>query len=153
MNEETIETNENIEGVQTEEKPKGERMFTSEEVNSIVRERLKRVKAKAADDGSEARTKELDEREATLTAREKRLSCREYLRDNGLSDDLLDVFSADDAEVFIEKVNKARDLLGGSSYPIVDDGGELHNTPDADNILDVFLNTPAHKPKEYNPFR
>ena len=50
----------------------GERMFTQDDVNRIVSERLARERQKTEPSA-------IDEREAQLKARESRLDCREYL--------------------------------------------------------------------------
>ena len=50
----------------------GGRMFTQEEVNRIVSDRLARERAKAE-------PSPLDEREAAIKARESALDCKEYL--------------------------------------------------------------------------
>lgn len=72
----------------------GGKMFTQDEVNRIVSERLTREREK------QAQQPEADEREQALKAREARLDCREYLASNSLPADLLDVLDCSDAEKF-----------------------------------------------------
>lgn len=69
----------------------GEKMFTQEEVNRIVSERLAREKTKQITP---------DEREQALNAREARLTCREYLAEVGENAVLLDVLDTNDPEKF-----------------------------------------------------
>lgn len=57
----------------------GERLFTQEELNRIVGDRLARAK----------RETDTDEREAALKAREARLDCREFLSDKKYPAELL----------------------------------------------------------------
>ena len=77
-----------------------EKMFTPDDVNRIVSERLARERTKAEPTA-------IDERESQLKARESRLDCRDYLED--LAKDgkaasnvvkLLDVLDTSDTEKF-----------------------------------------------------
>ena len=68
-----------------------EKLFTQEEVNRIVSERLARERTKQETP---------DEREQALNARETRLTCREYLAEVGESSVLLDVLDTSDPERF-----------------------------------------------------
>ena len=52
----------------------GGKLFTQQQVNEIVRERLARERAKAEPTA-------IDERETALKAREARLDCRDYLEE------------------------------------------------------------------------
>lgn len=83
----------------------GERLFTQEEVNHIVRDRLAKDRAKRAP----AEPTEAEKKEMELTARESRLSCREHLLDNGLPSSLLDAFDTSD----VDKFKKAVDVVSG----------------------------------------
>lgn len=79
----------------------GERTFTQEEVNQIIKDRLARERAKAApQEPSEA-----EKREAELTARENRLSCREYLIEKKYPVELLDVLDTSDPNEFMKKAD------------------------------------------------
>lgn len=78
----------------------GERMFTQEEVNRIVSERLAREREKLTQQPKE------DEREQALKAREARLDCREYLDTQGYPAALLDVLDSSDTAKFKAAVDK-----------------------------------------------
>lgn len=76
------------------------RMFSQNEVNAIIRDRLARERAKTP----------ADEREQALSARESKLDCREYITEKQYPSSLLDVFNTDDLEAFktsVEKLTKA----------------------------------------------
>lgn len=66
------------------------KMFTQEEVNRIVSERLAREREKPVD----------DEREKNLKAREARLDCRDYLDSKKYPVKLLDLLDSSDVEKF-----------------------------------------------------
>lgn len=148
--------NENMNTEQQTESQPEQKLFTQDEVNAIIQKRLAQVKkheaAAISDDELTARSKALDEREAALNARETRQTCQSYLREHGLSDELLDVFEISSAEEFIQKVENTQKLMGVEPYPTVKDGGGITDTPNEPNLRDAFLNTPAHKPKEFNPY-
>lgn len=69
----------------------GGKVFTQEEVNRIVSDRLAREREKQPKD---------DEREQALKAREARLDCRDYLDSKKYSAALLDVLDCSDVEKF-----------------------------------------------------
>ena len=75
------------------------KMFTQEEVNQIVSERLKKERAKGE-------PSEQDKRIGELNAKESHLNCREYLMSNGYPADLLEILGTDDSEKFIKNVEK-----------------------------------------------
>lgn len=66
------------------------KMFTQEDVNRIVSERLAREREKPVD----------DEREKNLKAREARLDCRDYLDSKKYPAKLLDLLDSSDVEKF-----------------------------------------------------
>ena len=68
----------------------GGKMFTQEDVNRIVSERLAREREKPVD----------DERERKLKAREARLDCRDYLDSKKYPAKLLDLLDSSDVEKF-----------------------------------------------------
>lgn len=68
----------------------GGKMFTQEDVNRIVSERLAREREKPVD----------DERERALRAREARLDCRDYLDSKKYPVKLLDLLDSSDVEKF-----------------------------------------------------
>lgn len=135
----------NIE-VQENEPVKAEKLFTQEEVNEIIRKRLAKEKAKEAP--------AIDV--AELTARSNRLDCKEYIIDNGLSMDLLDIIDTSDVAVFKEKAAKIVTVVNNAvpAYPTVKDGGENLkplNTED-EAIRKAFSKKgTVHKPKNYEP--
>lgn len=124
----------------------GERLFTQEEVNHIVRDRLAKDRAKR----TPAEPTEVEKREAALTARESRLSCREHLLDNGLPSSLLDAFDTSD----VEKFKKAVDVVSGL---IAERAKGVEPAPLYTNLPHVF-GAPAegfergkkHKPRQVN---
>lgn len=99
MSEETKTTNSTPE----ETGGNGERMFTQEEVNRIVSDRLAREREKQPKD---------DEREQALKAREARLDCRDYLDKKKYPVALMDVLDVSD----VEKFKKSADALA-SKFP------------------------------------
>lgn len=87
------------------------KMFTQEEVNNIVRERLNRVKAGAAE--QDARATALDEREAAVQQREQamqkkesRAACAEHCEAKGYDPAFLDLLDTSDPEKFTALVDK-----------------------------------------------
>lgn len=129
------------------DEPKAERTFTQEEVNEIIRKRLAKEKAKTETSSS------VNDEE--LTARASRLDCKEYILDNGLSMDLLDVIDTSDVAAFKEKAAKIKKVIDNSvSYPAVKDGGSPNKLPDDPDaaIKKAFSKGAAHKPKKFNPY-
>lgn len=91
-----------------------EKLFTQEDVNRIVSERLARERAKAEPSPEDAR-------EADLRAREARLSCREYIADNGYPADLLELLDTSDPERFktaVEKLDSIASLPSKNRKPV-----------------------------------
>lgn len=82
----------------------GKKLFTQEEVNRIVSERLARERAKGGP--SPAQT-----REDQLNAREARLDCREYLDAQGYPRQLLELFDTADAGAFRAAVDRLGQLV------------------------------------------
>lgn len=79
-------------------KGEGGKLFTQDDVNRIVSERLARDRADRAAPSPE------DEREKALKAREARLDCRDYLDSKKLPTALLEVLDCSDVEKFKEAV-------------------------------------------------
>ena len=71
-----------------------EKMFTQDDVNRIVSERLARERERLTQQPKE------DEREQALKARENKLDCRDYLDAKKYPAALLDVLDTSDAEKF-----------------------------------------------------
>ena len=82
----------------------GGKMFTQDDVNRIVSERL------ARDRQERSAQKEADARERSLQERENRMSCKEYLHENNYPAELLDVIDCSDVEKFKETVGKVNGL-------------------------------------------
>ena len=88
----------------------GEKLFTQDDVNRIVSERLARERAKSEPSA-------IDERESQLKARESRLDCRDYLEElskggkaaSGVLG-LLDVLDTSDSEKFKQTVSGLLEL-------------------------------------------
>lgn len=87
--------------------PGGGKMFTQEEVNAIVQDRLARDRAKR----SPQEPTEEEKRQKELDARESKIACREYVADMGLPSTLLDVLDTSNHEEFKNKVEILSDML------------------------------------------
>lgn len=95
-----MENNTNTPAMQQDNPTPGEnggKLFSQDEVNRIVQTRLAEERAKQSNP---------TEREQALTARESRLTCREYLMDIGASAELLDVLDTSDPERFKANIAK-----------------------------------------------
>lgn len=82
-------------------KGEGGKLFTQDDVNRIVSERLARDRADRDKPSPE------DEREKALKARESRLDCRDYLDSKKLPAALLEVLDCSDVEKFKAAVGVA----------------------------------------------
>ncbi len=94
-------TTQNGEGTQLEGENnanQSEKMFTQEDVNRIVQERLTRERSRAG--------QSFDDREKELARRESRMTCAERLADKGYSKELLDILDTSDADKFMKNVEK-----------------------------------------------
>ena len=87
------------------------KVFTQEEVNNIVRERLNRVKAGAAE--QDERATALDEREAAVQQREQamqqkesRVACEDHCKAKGYDTAFLDLLDTSDPERFTVLLDK-----------------------------------------------
>ena len=132
---------------------KNEKLFTQADVDRIVKERLKRSKAKAEEDFSEeinnrakdlaAREETLKGRESDMSAKESRLKCKEYLLDNHLPGDLLEILDTNDVETFKKKAEKVSRLTKTRrTAPIA-------SSDNAEAAADGFSREVKHKPKPY----
>ena len=83
------------------EKPAG-RFFTQEEINRIVSDRLKKYKAKAAEDTAA----EFAEREKEFKAREAKLAAKEFIQERGYPADLADLLDTSDIEQFKKNADR-----------------------------------------------
>lgn len=87
--------------------PANEKLFTQEEVNRIIGERLSRVKTDSSRD--------LQEREQRATARELQLDAREKLMDAGLPKELLDAINCSTKEAMENSIKVIQGLYGGNN--------------------------------------
>lgn len=85
-----------------------ERLFTTEEVNKIVRERLERDRAKRGEGASSDQI----QKAADLKAWENRLLCKEFIMENGYNSILLETLDTSDLETFKEKAQKLSENMG-----------------------------------------
>jgi hypothetical protein len=136
---------------QAEDKP-AEKLFTQEEVNEIIRKRLAKEKAKAQQTQPQD-TKPEQLTDAELLKRSNYLDCKEYVLNNSLSVDLLEVLDTSDFAAFKEKADMLQKITNESApaYPFVHDGGELLKISDPDaEIKQAFSKSAAHIPKQFN---
>lgn len=82
------------------------KMFTQDEVNKIVSDRLARDREKRSAQQQE------DAKESALKARESRLDCREYLSEKKYPAELLDVLDTSDVEKFKAAADKIQAMFG-----------------------------------------
>lgn len=121
MDNQNMETNaQGADNVQNHEGAQGaqnEKLFTQDDVNRIVGERLARVKNTQTSEDTSERMHELDLRERKLTARER-------LADLGISKDLLPLVNCTSKETMEESINLIVGQFGcarskiGSGYRI-----------------------------------
>lgn len=137
---------ENMENESTTEQQ--EKVFTKEEVNRIVKDRLARLKAKYETDSVTTEEKnQLDEREKAVALRENRVACMEYVAENGHKKELLDILDTSDPERFRSQAEKIVELYGEpeqkKAYP-----GTKRNLAISPEKTDPFPNV-KHTPKQY----
>ena len=121
--------------------------FTQEEVNSIVRERLARERAKGAanpdDTGSsmDAEREKLDAEREKLDADRKNFECERYCKENSIDTELVHLIGADEPEAFKKKAESLRSIFAKATsgkpvgtYTTFSTGAEhgtaLHHEPD-----------------------
>ncbi len=82
----------------------GEKLFTQDEVNRIISDRLARERAKAEQPKEDEREAALREREKALEARESKYKCADYLKEiniaAGCMDDLMEALDTTDFDKF-----------------------------------------------------
>lgn len=81
------------------------RTFTQEEVNKIISERLAKERAKGESEVA------VSQREQLLRERENRLTCQEYLREQGLREELLEVLDTKDPADFQAKAARLSEIF------------------------------------------
>lgn len=116
-----------------------EKLFTQEDVNRIVSERLKRHSGQMAGQTSANDA----EREKSLTARENKLTCREYIVEKGYPSDLLDALDTSDPEKFKENADKLAKLMPNTAKPTgrkIDIGPNIQKPryPENDPLREAF---------------
>lgn len=92
--------------------------FTQDEVNQIVKNRLKEERGKMQKEQDAA----LLEREQAITAREMRMTAREKLNEKGLPADLVDAINCSDEEA----INKSIEILS-KNYTSSENGNASKN--------------------------
>lgn len=95
------------------------KMFTQEEVNNIVRERLNRVKAGAAEQDERAaaleqRETEIQQREQAMQQKEARATCADHCKEKGYDSAFLDLLDTSNPEQFNALVDKLHDTAAAS---------------------------------------
>lgn len=113
------EENKNIDNQPNNAAPAGNgdqagKMFTQDEVNKIVSDRLARDREKRSAQQQE------DTKELALKARESRLDCREYLSEKKYPAELLEVLDTSDVEKFKAVADKLQDIFGMNRPRFVD---------------------------------
>lgn len=119
----------------------GEKMFTQEDVNRIVQERLTKEWAKNSAPS---------DKEQELAAREARLICREYLLESGGASVLLDVLDTSNPEQFkadVEKLQAAGFRCGNISGFIPGMKTGMSHWGNSDGCDDDSRIADAFKPK------
>ena len=97
-----------VEVTETESQEEKEgKLFTQEEVNKIVQDRLKRQEKKEASEEE----KSLESRTLSLDDREKKLDCKEYLMDKNYPMEMLEIIDTTDVEEFKRKADKANAIV------------------------------------------
>ena len=116
------------------------KMFTQDEVNKIVSDRLARDREKRSAQQQE------DTKELALKARESRLDCREYLSKKKYPAELLEVLDTSDVEKFKAAADKLHSIYGMedkrarfvNSPRFTAPGGGSHTPATHDPIRDAF---------------
>lgn len=142
--EQNIEQQPNTKPADSGDKGNG-KMFTQEDVDRIVRDRLAREKAKAPAQDPEVITK----REAELTARESRLSCREYLVESGYPAELLDVVDTSNIDEFKKRADTVARLMNHSRNLEADPLANIEHR--SCTALGSFEHPTKHTPRQYPP--
>lgn len=92
--------------------------FTQEEVNSIVRERLARERAKGTTSPDTTQSEGVDEEKAALAAERQQLlkdrqtfECERYCKENGFDSQLVELLGVDEPEAFKAKAEKLQNIF------------------------------------------
>lgn len=108
--------------------------FTQDEVNQIVKNRLKEERGKMQKEQDAA----LLEREQAITAREMRMTAREKLNEKGLPADLVDAINCSDEDT----INKSIEILS-KNYISPENGSRLVGCTPRVNYSPRNGNTPT----------
>lgn len=105
------ENNKPIEQAEThpEENRGNQKTFTQDDVNRIVQERLSKERSKLETVSNTT----LEEREAALSERENKLSCKEYIQEKGYDVRLLDILDTNDADKFKKTTEELNAIYSG----------------------------------------
>lgn len=136
------ENNKPIEQAEThpEENRGNQKTFTQDDVNRIVQERLSKERSKLETASQDT----LAEREAAITARENKMSCKEYIEEKGYNAKLLDILDTGNSEVFKKTVDELSSVFGFAGGGIrLSSGAHMSG----DSILEKDLIAEAFKPK------
>ncbi len=124
----------------------GGKMFTQEEVNQIIKDRLDRERAKA----KPPEPTEEEKREQELTARENKLSCREYLVNSGHPAELLDILDTSDPNDFQRKAESLMKLFQ-TMPPYRPSGRKSHEPSSYGGGSNDGFGQIKHTPKPFPP--
>ena len=128
------------------------RLFTQEEVNSIVKDRLQRDREKRKPEQAAA----LEARTAELNARESRLDCKAFLLESGYPEKLLDIIDTSDIEKFKSKAAEAAAAFGSRRSGSRSGDRSLYRfcaeETCRDTIGEAFNQNQKHKPKPHGVF-
>ena len=127
-----------------------EKLFTQEEVNNIVKNRLyeRKKEKKNINEELDKREKDIEERESSVKLRENRVECCEIVNEKGYKKELLEILDTSDPEKFREQAEKLNELYKGKEeekrvYP-----GAERNIIKRKSDVRPFADT-KHKPKQY----
>ena len=120
---------------------KEEKLFTQEQVNEIVKKRLAKVKQQEGAPDPE----EFTRRTAELSAKESRLSCREYLIEQNYPRELLDALDTTDVEKFKEKADILQRVYGKSKN-VQPFGDQEFDGPGESTLKQAFSHSKKHTP-------
>lgn len=107
---EEIKKNEGQAATQPEGNGVSGRTFTQEEVNKIISERLAKERAR----GEAAQEPTAGQREQLLQERENRLTCQEFLREQGLREELLEILDTKEPAEFQAKAVRLLEIFPGA---------------------------------------
>ena len=135
-----------------------EKTFTQADVDRIVKSRLERDRASRSDTWSKEladKEKSITEREKAFGARESRLNCIEYCYQNGYDLSLVDILDTGDINTFMDKVDKISKLSNARQYvapPASNEpvGSGSYGGPLAAAFSPDYKHTPKQWPPRFN---